>query len=151
MISVTKVVEWEMGHRIPNHKGKCRFPHGHHYRLEATFSGKISQDKGSSSEGMVCDFSDLKAILKTRIYDNLDHRFAVYKKDTTLRSCFGEKIEKDLNFFVTDFIPTTENLMLWCAKQIKNDLPSKLTLIHIKLYESSKHWAETSSNYLNGL
>jgi 6-pyruvoyltetrahydropterin/6-carboxytetrahydropterin synthase len=144
MIKVVKITEWEMGHRIPGHQGKCRFPHGHHYRLEASFCGEISQEKGASDEGMVCDFSELKSILKTRIYDHLDHRFAVYKKDLVLRNCLGEKVEKDLNFFVTDFIPTTENLLMWCAEQLKKDLPKNLKLTNLKLYESEKHWAEAS-------
>jgi 6-pyruvoyltetrahydropterin/6-carboxytetrahydropterin synthase len=41
MTEVTKIVEWDMGHRVPNHKSKCRNPHGHRYRLEVTIGGPL--------------------------------------------------------------------------------------------------------------
>ncbi len=144
MLKITKRVEWEMWHRIPNHKGKCRYPHGHHYCLDVTFLGKVCTQKGSSDEGMVCDFGDLKNFLKKTIYNHLDHRFLVYEKDRKFRNQFTPAIEKEFNFFVVDFIPTTENLLLWVVERIKSDLPKELRLTHARLYESKNHWAEYS-------
>ena len=81
MVSVTKVIEWDMGHRVPNHKHKCANPHGHRYRLELTVSGLVSEEKGSSSEGMVVDFSEIKQAMMDRIHDPLDHCFMAYEDD----------------------------------------------------------------------
>ncbi|NRA47057.1 MAG: 6-carboxytetrahydropterin synthase [Oligoflexales bacterium] len=63
-MDVTKIIEWDMGHRVPNHKNKCRHPHGHRYRLEVSMRGAISLEKGSSSEGMVVDFGDIKELMR---------------------------------------------------------------------------------------
>ena len=60
MIEITKVIEWDMGHRIPRHNGMCRTPHGHRYRLEVTITSDNLGDKGTSQEGMVLDFKDIK-------------------------------------------------------------------------------------------
>ena len=79
MVSVTKVIEWDMGHRVPNHKHKCANPHGHRYRLELTVTGLVSEQKGSSSEGMVVDFSDIKKAMMDRIHEPLDHCFMAYE------------------------------------------------------------------------
>ena len=75
-----------MGHRIPNHDGKCKFPHGHRYRLETTIRGQVSTLKNTSSEGMIYDLSKLKLILRQKIQDRLDHRFMIYKEDKLLKN-----------------------------------------------------------------
>jgi 6-pyruvoyltetrahydropterin/6-carboxytetrahydropterin synthase len=75
MLEITKAIEWDMGHRVPNHKHKCRNPHGHRYRLEMTVAGEVSVEKGTSQEGMVHDFGDIKNHLLEKIYSKLDHCF----------------------------------------------------------------------------
>ena len=36
MISVTRRLEFDAGHRIPDHRSQCRNLHGHRYVLEIT-------------------------------------------------------------------------------------------------------------------
>lgn len=75
VIKVTKNFTFDAAHFLPNHKGKCSSMHGHTYRLEVT----VVREKGElieqgSDEGMVIDFSDLKAIVKTEVIDKMDHK-----------------------------------------------------------------------------
>ena len=75
IIKVTKSFTFDAAHFLPHHKGKCSSMHGHTYRLEVT----VVREKGElieqgSDEGMVIDFSDLKAIVKTEVIDKMDHK-----------------------------------------------------------------------------
>jgi 6-pyruvoyltetrahydropterin/6-carboxytetrahydropterin synthase len=70
-----------MGHRVPNHKSKCRNLHGHSYLIELGCDDKVISEAGSSSEGMVIDFSDMKEVLMDVIDKQFDHGFVMYDKD----------------------------------------------------------------------
>ena len=56
---------FEAAHDIPGHKGKCARLHGHSYKVEAEFSGTELD-----SIGMLCDFTDLKAVLNEFLPDH---------------------------------------------------------------------------------
>lgn len=130
-----------MGHRVPNHQGKCRNPHGHRYRLEMTVHGDICTEQGSGKEGMVLDFGEIKSLLTTKIHDALDHRFMVSRSDCLLQA-LPEAMLKDMDFFVVDFIPTAENIIIWCYKQLRNSLPAGAELAALRLYETPNSWAD---------
>jgi hypothetical protein len=38
---ITRRLEFDAGHRIPDHASQCRHLHGHRYALEITLSGDI--------------------------------------------------------------------------------------------------------------
>ena len=59
---VTRRLEFDAGHRIPDHKSQCKHLHGHRYVLEITLSGEPIDQAGDSSNGMVMDFSEIKAL-----------------------------------------------------------------------------------------
>ena len=45
-MQITTRLEFDAGHRIPDHKSQCRNLHGHRYALEITLSGDIiNQEK----------------------------------------------------------------------------------------------------------
>ena len=142
MLEVTKTIEWDMGHRIPNHNGQCRYPHGHSYKLEVTLKGTPITTKGASDEGMLIDFSDLKKILKEKIQSVLDHRFIIAEEDHFFKKALGEEASRELKIVYMPFIPTSENLIIWCYEQIKNEFPENLSCSKLKLYESSSSWSE---------
>ena len=54
--SITKCIEWDMGHRVPNHESKCRNPHGHRYKCEIEVAGDIIVELNSPEQGMITDF-----------------------------------------------------------------------------------------------
>src|SRR3546814_8381028 len=85
MTSVTRKLEFDAGHRIPDHRSQCRNLHGHRYVLEITLAGDVVDAPGTSDNGMLMDFSEIKAIAKRHIVDPWDHAFLVYRDDTAVR------------------------------------------------------------------
>ena len=83
-MQITTRLEFDAGHRIPCHKSQCRNLHGHRYAIEITLSGEIIQQENSSDNGMVMDFSDVKAIAKKTVVDVWDHAFLVYQGDAEI-------------------------------------------------------------------
>jgi 6-pyruvoyltetrahydropterin/6-carboxytetrahydropterin synthase len=139
MIQVTRSIEWDMGHRVPNHKHKCRYPHGHRYRLELTLSGQVSHDRGTSHEGMVHDFGDIKQILLDKIHDTLDHCFMASEDDVVFTPLAKEH---DLQILLVPFIPTAENIVQWCFDRLQHCFPSSLKITRLRLYETPTSWAD---------
>ena len=134
---ITKYIEIDMGHRVPNHKSKCRNFHGHRYRIEVGVDDKIITTPGSSDEGMVIDFSDLKQIMMEEIDEKFDHGFAIYEKDMFANDFlkyvkgFGQKI------IFTPFIPTAENLAKHWYDLIKPKLEErKIKIKYVKVWET---------------
>ena len=142
MIHITKRIEWDMGHRVPNHKSKCRNPHGHRYRMELTVSGLINKNSGDSSEGMVIDFGDIKKIIMEQIHDVLDHGFMVYEKDHLLLRLFETNTEEPFKIIKVPFIPTVENVSHWCYQQLNSCLPKNISITNLRLYETPNSWAD---------
>ena len=68
---IRRWVETDTGHRVPNHKSKCRHMHGHRYRWEAELEGGVVTKKGISDEGMLMGFSDISELLNEHIHDCL--------------------------------------------------------------------------------
>ncbi len=86
MSSTTKIhksFEWDMGHRISQHGGKCFSPHGHRYKATVWLEG-IPNDKG-----MVMDFYQLSQIVDP-IVNELDHAFMVYDADHIMIEFFTQ-------------------------------------------------------------
>lgn len=134
---ITKQIEIDMGHRVPNHKSKCRNLHGHRYKIEVGVDDKLITTKGSSDEGMVIDFSDLKLIIMQEIDRNFDHGFVMYENDDfsfefkKLRNTENQKI-----IFVP-FIPTAENLSKHWYELIKPKLKEKgIKIKYVKVWET---------------
>ena len=85
MLTITRKLEFDAGHRIPDHKSQCRNLHGHRYTLEITLTGNVIEVEGSSDNGMIMDFSDVKALAKEHLVDVWDHAFLVYEKDHAVK------------------------------------------------------------------
>jgi len=113
---ISKEIEWDMGHRVPNHKSKCSNPHGHRYKACITLEGNIVSDEGVSDEGMVIDFSDIKNIAKEFIDTTLDHGFMFYSGDKVMDTFFEESAFK---YIRVDFIPTAENMAKYLFEKLQ--------------------------------
>jgi len=137
-MKITKEIQWDMGHRITNHDSVCRNLHGHRYKAEICVEGNLVNMKGSSKEGMVVDFGDVKKIAMKHIHDVLDHGFMVWEKDKLLVSFF--KKNKSLKHIIVPFIPTSENIAAWIFltldKHLKDRSKTGLKLYSIKLWET---------------
>jgi 6-pyruvoyltetrahydropterin/6-carboxytetrahydropterin synthase len=143
-MQITRRLEFDAGHRIPDHKSQCRNLHGHRYVIEITLEGEVTETEGDSACGMVMDFSDIKAIAKARLVDAWDHAFLVYRHDQAVVDFLASL--PDHKTVVLDRIPTAENLVKIAfdllAPAYHDSYGKQLRLYKIRLYETPNCWAE---------
>ena len=117
MMEVVKIIQWDMGHRVMNHRSICKGLHGHRYKAEISIKGDIIDVEGISEEGMVVDFADIKKISKDFIQEKLDHAFMVWEKDEELLSFFkNSDAHKPV---IVPFTPTAENVASYIFHEIQ--------------------------------
>ena len=80
--TIRRYVETDTGHRVPNHKSKCRHMHGHRYRFEAEIEGDVVDVSGVSEEGMLMDFSDISDFSKITIFMYFGRLFRIHATAT---------------------------------------------------------------------
>ena len=99
MYSVTKRIDFCYGHRLMEYGGVCKHPHGHNALAEV----EIRTDS-LDQLNMVCDFSDIKRIVKGWIDRELDHKMILRRDDPLVAplQALGEPI------FLVDSNPTVE-------------------------------------------
>ncbi|MBU6491153.1 6-carboxytetrahydropterin synthase QueD [Pandoraea sp.] len=144
MITITRKLEFDAGHRIPDHRSQCRNLHGHRYVLEITLCGEIMQHEGASDNGMVMDFADVKTLAREHLIDVWDHAFLVYENDAAVRG-FLDSLP-DHKTVVLDRVPTVENLAAVAfdvlAAVFDAHYGVNLRLTRVRLYETPNCWAE---------
>lgn len=135
-MEISRIFEFDAGHRIPNHSSECRNLHGHRYKLELTLEGNILEDSGASHEGMVLDFSDIK-IITNKMIDQVDHSFIVYNKDEEMIKFL--KLS-DSKYTVLPNIPTVENIAQYLLEKLKPNFEAtynqSLVIKKITLWET---------------
>jgi 6-pyruvoyltetrahydropterin/6-carboxytetrahydropterin synthase len=101
MYSVTKRIEFCYGHRLLDYDGVCKHPHGHNAVVEIEV--RTAQ---LDTRNMVCDFSDIKRVVKGWIDRELDHRMLLRHDDplVTALEALGEPV------FLVDSNPTVERI-----------------------------------------
>lgn len=112
-MKVVKQFTFDSCHFLPNYSGKCANMHGHTYKLEVGFSGKIDDT------GMVIDFNDIKRLISNCV-EQLDHRI--------------------INEVITN--PTAENMVKWFYKKISSYLHGDTKVCMIRLWETPTSYAE---------
>ena len=143
-ISITRRLEFDSGHRIPNHDGQCKHLHGHRYALEVTLTGEVAHHPGKADDGMVLDFGDIKRLTNQHIVDLWDHAFLVAKEDEGLVAFLATL--PNHKTVVMEHVPTVENLAK-AAFAILQPVFSKsfggrLELSALRLYETPNCWAD---------
>jgi 6-pyruvoyltetrahydropterin/6-carboxytetrahydropterin synthase len=141
---ITRRLEFDAGHRIPHHKSQCRHLHGHRYAIEISLSGNVVNTPGASEEGMVMDFSDVKAIAQKQVVEPWDHAFLVYAGDTVVAD-FLQSIEGHKTV-VLDCVPTAENLAAKAFQLLDGAYHdvygNNLRLERVRIYETPNNWAD---------
>ena len=141
---VTRRLEFDAGHRIPDHRSQCRHLHGHRYVLEVTLAGDIIRKAGDPANGMVMDFFEVKTLAQSHLVDRWDHAFLVYEGDTQivdfLSSIAGHKT------VILDCVPTAENLAEKAFRTLdtahRDTYGNHLRLERVRLYETPNCWAD---------
>ena len=143
-MDITTRLEFDAGHRIPNHKSNCKNLHGHRYAIEVTVTGPIHDDNKNSDFGMVIDFSDVKQIIKDLIVDCWDHAFIVYKDDKEIVNFLNTLPNHKTVIFPV--VPTAENMAseayLILSAEFNNRFNHQLKIKQIRIYETPNSWAD---------
>jgi len=129
--SVTKIMNFEYGHRILNHPGKCKRLHGHSGRVEFTLWGDVDPETG-----MVIDFGDINSTVGDYLKNTLDHRTILQEGDSLIENLPFEDI------ITMKGPPTAENISLLILKQSSPLFPNKQ--IKVRLWETEDSFAECS-------
>ncbi len=133
---ITKFIECDIGHRVPNHKSKCHNLHGHRYKIEVGVDDKVITTRDQSDEGMVIDFSDLKEIMMQEIDAKYDHGFVVWLSDT-FGTQFQAFYDAGMKVIFVPFIPTAENLARHWYELVKPRLQERnIKIKHVKVWET---------------
>ncbi len=108
---------FEAAHRLTKvpRGHKCGVLHGHSYRGEVTISGKTDE------RHMVMDYAELRVGIINPLLEKLDH----------------QNINTVLNIETT-----AENLCGWFARNIYDWLPSGVSLERVRIWETSRGFAE---------
>lgn len=141
-MNISRMFEWDMGHRVTNHKSLCRNAHGHRYKMIVTITGDLMQTENSPAQGMVIDFGELKASINTFVVERLDHSFMYWKKDSVISSFAAQN--PDLKFNMVDYVPTVECIVSDLAKRIQDIFEQQFTgisLAEVILYETPNCYA----------
>lgn len=101
MYSATKRIDFCYGHRLLDYDGVCKHPHGHNAVAE------IEVQTGSlDASQMVCDFSEIKHVVKSWVDRELDHKMILRRDDPLVQPLLGlgEPV------YLSDVNPTAEHI-----------------------------------------
>ena len=142
-MKIGKIIQWDMGHRVLNHRSICKGLHGHRYKAEICVEGELVTDSGTSEEGMVIDFADIKKVALKFIQGELDHAFMVWDKDEELLEFF--KKSKGHKPVIVPFTPTAENVASYIYHKLQDKFTdvfkTGLCLQSVKLWETPSSYA----------
>lgn len=133
MMKIAKEFNWEMGHRLPEHFGKCRNIHGHSYKMMVELDGELD------ANGMVMDYYDLKKIINP-IIENLDHAFMVNENDEPVVEFLEKLNSKKVS---VKFDSTVENITRYFLNEIAGGgLPGNIRKLKVRVCETPDDYAE---------
>jgi len=149
--TITRRIEIDMGHRVPDHASKCRNIHGHRYAIEATCRGPLAAT--GEQRGMVVDFGFLKDILMEEIHYPFDHALCLHFEDPAYgflegatilvgdtRLSLDDILGFDQKIIGVSFVPTAENLARhWfqrVAPRVLETTNNRARLVQMKVWET---------------
>jgi 6-pyruvoyltetrahydropterin/6-carboxytetrahydropterin synthase len=138
MYSVTKRIDFCYGHRLLDYDGICKHPHGHNAVAEIEV-----RTSRLDNRNMVCDFSDIKRIVKSWIDRELDHKMVLRHDDPLVKPLqqLGEPM------YLVDSNPTVERI----ARLIFEYASSQaLPVVRVKVWETPTSYAEYAGSEISG-
>lgn len=145
-MKISKRIELDYGHTLPNHYSFCNQIHGHGAFVVAEVEGDVNKSKGTSGQGMVLDFKFLKEIMMTEIHGKLDHGFAVWDNDVEDKEFI---IRRNKKYIITSEPPTAECLAKWAFNLIYPLIPKGIRLCKVTWFETPNSSAEYDLNNYN--
>lgn len=168
---ITRRIEIDAGHRIPDHKSKCKNLHGHRYEIWATCEGELF-DAGEQ-KGMVLDFGFLKQAMVDEIDQWCDHGLMLYVDDPLVPRMLGENqsaedyqqlkilVDRDGSspmlshpwgkLYFLDVVPTAENLARhWFNRLnpiVKGWLGEQGGLVSVRVFETPNCYSDFPGDF----
>ena len=105
MFQLKSEVQFDMAHFLYGYEGKCANLHGHRYRVVAAFRSETLCESGQT-RGMVADFHDIKAALKS-IAEEFDHKLVAEDNAEGRRL---EEVLSDYEVVLVPYRPTAEEM-----------------------------------------
>jgi len=139
LIEAIRIHDFEAGHRVYGHEGKCANAHGHSYRVHIHCTAQELDHVGR-----VIDFSMIKALLCQWIEENWDHKFLLYEKDPCdLESLFPDGVVR------LPINPTAENLASYLLNVISPAVFAEtgIRVVKVKIEETRKCSASARAAY----
>lgn len=132
--TVTRYHDICAGHRVLNHEGKCKYLHGHGYRIHFTCEGDLDEI------GRVIDFSVINDKLCMWIEQNWDHKTLLYSVDPL------SNVVPDEHVWLAPFNPTAENMAEFLLRIIGPEvlLGTGVQLVSVRVDETPKCSAEVT-------
>lgn len=132
-MKIAKEFTWEMGHRLPDHFGKCKNIHGHSYKMLVEVEGEVLES------GMVMDYYHFKDVIDP-IVEKMDHSFLVQKDD---KDVIEFLVKMNSRKVVVDFHSTVENITRYFLSEIKKaKLPANIHKVKVRVCETPDDYAE---------
>ena len=139
MITITRRLEFDYGHRVLGHGGKCRSLHGHRGVAEITV--QATQLDGL---GMVVDFSLVKELIGGWIDAHWDHTLLLHPSDPQLAHL--QETEERPPYTMIEGNPTAENMAAHLWGVSSRLLSSRgFTVVNIRIFETPNCWADYPS------
>lgn len=115
MYHLTVKTEFAAAHQLRGYRGKCENLHGHNWKIEVAVRGR-ELDR----VGMLVDFVEVKAWLRTLIDEQLDHR--------NLNDLEPFKVVN----------PSAENIARFLHEGLSKLVPSGVEVDHVTVYETDR-------------
>jgi len=109
MIKANRYHDISCGHRVYGHESKCKYLHGHNYRVHFECAGELDE------LGRVIDFGVIKDKLCMWLEDNYDHKFLVWEKDPLSKL---REYDFEQSLVVVPYNPTAENIAKYLVETI---------------------------------
>lgn len=143
-MQITRRLEFDAGHRIPDHQSQCRHLHGHRYAIEITLSGNVIKSSGLPMNGMIMDFSEIKTLARIHLVDAWDHAFLAFRGDTPLVAFLSSL--PDHKTVLLEVVPTAENLAALAFSKLdtvyRDTYGNHLRLERVRIFETPNCWAD---------
>lgn len=145
MLTMTKRLEFDYGHRLQKHEGKCANYHGHRGAVEI----ECSAIKGLDLVGRVIDFSVVKELVGGWIDVTLDHKMILEVGDPMIEFLGKEyakipiaKLTTSPGLYIVNFPPTAEHLANMLFDKAQEILIGQVVVRRVRFYETPTSWAE---------
>lgn len=143
---ITRRLEFDAGHRVLGHGGKCKYLHGHRYAVELSINCQ-----GLNELGMVIDFGAVKSIFGTWIDRNLDHNMILHPEDPLQHY---QQVLMGRNPYLMPKEapnPTAEHLAMLLHSVAVILFQKPLQVSMVRVYETPSCWADWNGPILPSL